>query len=105
MKYSITKALFSPCKNYRYTLWRDWYGGPFVNFICLNPSTADETKDDATIRKCVKFANAWDFGSMCVTNLFAFRATKISDMKKAPEPVGLDNDYWLRIIAKEARVV
>jgi len=105
MKYIKTTALFSPCMNYRYTLWRDWLGGPYVNFICLNPSTADEAKDDPTIRKCVKFANEWYYGSMCVTNLFAFRATKIPDMKKAAEPVGLDNDYWLRIIAKSARIV
>ena len=39
-------AEFSPCKKYRYKLWRIWDDTlPLVMFIGLNPSTADEIND------------------------------------------------------------
>lgn len=104
-------ATFSPCRKYRYTLWRTWRGlldeyiPGYVNFICLNPSTADETKDDNTIRKCVKFARSWGYGAMCVTNLFAWRDTSPAAMKKVPEPIGEQNDWYLDHIAKDANLV
>ena len=58
-------AVISADQAYRYTLWRRWSdGNNFVQFIGLNPSTADETKDDNTIRKCVKFAKLWGFDAL-----------------------------------------
>ena len=38
-------------------------------------------------------------------NLFAFRATQPIDLMHAPNPVGDDNDYWLRRLSKDAGVV
>jgi hypothetical protein len=68
--------------NHRYTLRRSWIGnGGVVNFIMLNPSTADEIHDDATIRRCVGFAKRWGYCGLVVTNLFAFRATNPKDLK------------------------
>lgn len=110
----MSVANFSHCRTYRYTLWRNWASGLFtcagkprsyVNFICLNPSTADELTDDQTIRKCVKFAKSWGFGAMCVTNLFAYRSTDPDAMKKVAEPIGPDNDYYLSNIATNADLV
>lgn len=77
----------------------------YVNFICLNPSTADEVQDDNTIRKCIKFAKSWGYESMCVTNIFAYRATKPADMKAYPTPIGPDNDQWIAAVAAEADLV
>lgn len=37
-----------------------------------------------------------------MTNLFAFRATKPQFMKRAVDPVGDDNDKWLRRIARKS---
>src|SRR4051812_15620668 len=68
-----TTAEFSPCRRYRFALWRRWDSGPQVLFAMLNPSTADETTNDPTIRRCIGFARAWGFGSLAVGNLFAFR--------------------------------
>lgn len=83
---------------YRYSLSREWgTGGGFVNFVMLNPSTADANVDDPTIRRCISFAQGWGFGGLIVTNLFAFRATDPKDMRKAADPVG---PYWADAVYK-----
>lgn len=101
-------AAWSPCKRYRYTLWRTWTDETrprYAQFVCLNPSTADETTDDPTVRRCIQFAKDWGFGAFCMTNLFAFRATEPADMKAADDPTGDDNDYWLARVATRAEVI
>lgn len=82
-------AVFSDCRQYRYTLEIVWdENKPLVQFIGLNPSTADEFKDDPTIRKCKQFAKNWGYGGMVMTNLFAFRATDPRVMKEHAKPIG-----------------
>jgi hypothetical protein len=67
---------------HRYVLRRSWLGkAGTVNFIMLNPSTADDIFDDATIRRCIGFAKGWGFSGLSVTNLFAYRATQPKDLK------------------------
>ena len=99
----LSSAVFSPCRTYRYLLWR-WWEIPrgYVMFVGLNPSTADESIDDPTIRRCIGFAKAWGYGGLCMANLFAFRATQPAAMKAAHDPVGPDNDHALRESAERA---
>lgn len=82
---------------YRYDLGRRWEDikKPRAVFIMLNPSTADGTDDDATVRRCVGFARSWGCGSLVVVNLFAYRATNPVDMKRVPDPVGPENDDFI----------
>lgn len=95
-----------PEQEYRYTLWRVWGDeANFVQFVGLNPSTADETVDDPTIRRCVNFAKDWGYGALCMTNLFAYRATQPKDMKAAGDPVGPQNDLYLSEVSREAGLV
>lgn len=69
-------AEFSPCRTFRYALWRTWGENcQRVAFIGLNPSTANETEDDPTIRRCIGFAKAWGFGGLVMLNAYAFRTT------------------------------
>ena len=89
-------AIISDCGTYRYRLWRRWDAGPACVFIMLNPSTADATNDDPTIRRCIGFAKREGCGSLEVVNLFAFRATSPADLKKAEDPVGPENDSYLQ---------
>lgn len=103
---------WSPDRVHRYTLWRTWYrtliGNPqwrYAAVIGLNPSTADETRDDPTIRRCIDFAKSWDVDALCMLNLFAFRATDPRDMKAAADPVGAENDAWLIRICRGASLV
>lgn len=93
-----SKALFSPCKRYRYTLTRIWDADkPPILFIGLNPSTADEKTNDPTIRRCMRYAYDWGGGGILMMNLFAFRATKPAEMKRAVDPIGFpaNNEFLL----------
>jgi hypothetical protein len=88
-------AQLSPCDTFRYRLGRAWTDDGFrkpLVFVMLNPSTADADQDDATIRRCVRFADANGFGSIDVVNLFAYRATKPADLRRAGYLVGPEND-------------
>jgi hypothetical protein len=89
-------AVFDESGRYRYTLWRAWSDDyPRIVFVLLNPSTADEWRNDPTIRRCVGFARAWRFGSVEVVNLFAYRATDARELLKVDDPVGKENDRFL----------
>ena len=101
-------AVISPCGAYRYKLTRFWDRPDvpgWVNFVMLNPSTADANLDDPTIRRCVGFAKSWGYGGLVVTNLFAFRATDPAALKTAPDPVGPDNDAMITAVASGAALV
>lgn len=77
-----------------------------IAFIMVNPSTADASADDPTIRRCLGFARREKCWKLVVGNLFAFRATDVKDLtRKAQDPVGRDNDHYLRQIAREARLI
>lgn len=89
-------ALLSECGRYRYRLWRLWDDlAPVMVWVMLNPSTADADVDDPTIRKCIGFAKRQRHGGIIVVNLFAWRATKPTDLTRVPEPVGPDNDQHI----------
>lgn len=78
--------------NYRYQLWRIWdENKPLILFIMLNPSTADHTVDDPTIRRVIGFAKSWDYGGVFVVNLYAYRCTKPKDLRQTDDPMGKDN--------------
>lgn len=99
-------AEFSPCRRYRYGLYRGWQlGTGFAMFVGLNPSTADETADDPTIRRCIAFARAWGYGALFMANLFAYRATNPTEMLAQADPVGPENDATLARLAAQADVV
>jgi hypothetical protein len=64
-------ALFSTCRKYRFALWREWSDiRPAVMFIGLNPSTANESVNDPTIRKVRKIANHNGYGKVFMLNLY-----------------------------------
>lgn len=99
-------ALFSDDRIYRYELWRIWDDSkPYAMFIGLNPSTADEVKNDPTVRRCIRFSMDWGYGALCMTNIFAYRATDPRVMKRADEPVGPENDSTLVKIASGAGII
>lgn len=102
---TVRGATFSRDGRYRYTLRRAWGPGPFVAFVGLNPSTADATDDDPTIRRCVGFAKAWGFDALVMLNLFAWRATDPDALLAAADPIGPANDEVLAAVCEQAGLV
>ena len=99
-------AVFSPCRRWRYRLWRRWNASqPVANFLMLNPSTADEVQLDPTCARARDFAQRWGYGALIVTNIFAFRNTNPKQMKAAADPVGPGNDAAIVRAARESALV
>lgn len=101
MKYIDMGAVISADEKYRYVLWRTWERAkPVVVWWMLNPSTADAKKDDATIRKCVGFAERWGCGGIRVVNLFALRSRNpralIEAAVEVDHVVGPENLRWVQ---------
>lgn len=130
-KYINAGARISSDGLYRYLLWREWRGthdrknwrwlggkdgagaelGEPLSclFVMLNPSTADGNQDDATIRRCVGFAKAWNYERLEVVNLFAYRATKPRDVlarqNRREEIIGWQNSELVTQASREAGLV
>ena len=84
----ISGAVFSGSdRRFRYALWRVWQPtGHRLLFIGLNPSTANDTKDDPTIRRLIGFAKAWDFGGLFAGNLFSLVTPSPDILWHSPSP-------------------
>lgn len=99
MDVMLRSAEISRDGRYRYSLHRDWWR-PYerrhwVTFVMLNPSIADAENDDPTIRRCVNFARALGGTGLVVVNLYAYRATDPTELKRAEDPIGPENDARL----------
>ncbi len=99
-------AILSQRRIYRYALFREWsIDDGFALFIGLNPSIADEQKDDPTIRRCIQFAKNWGYGGVWMVNLFAYRSTDPQVLFSVDDPIGPDNDWHLNLGGREAQCV
>ena len=82
--------------------------GSICSFLLLNPSTATETQDDPTIRRCMDFAKRWGYDALLILNVYALRSTDPKGLWLGPDkkphgidPVGSFNDA--AIIAEARR--
>jgi len=99
-------AVFSSCEKYRYKLWRIWdEQKPYVMFQMLNPSIADQFRNDPTVERCERRAVSMGFGGIHVCNIFAWRSTDPAGMKKADDPVGPHNDQSIMDVASSAGMI
>lgn len=90
-------AVIDPTGLYRYSLWREWdTNAPRLAFIMLNPSLADAITDDPTLRRCISFAQSWGYGSLEAVNLFAYRASCPTILNQITDPIGSENDRYLK---------
>jgi hypothetical protein len=105
-EWGAASAVFSADRVFRYTLTRTWDpDGPVVNFLMLNPSTADAFALDPTNRRCVGFAQAWGFGRLVTTNIFALRSTDPKVLRSVADPIGDLNDATILNAARSADLV
>lgn len=98
----VGRAVISECGHYRYRLDRHVGGsGSVYAFFGINPSTADASIDDATVRKWNGFTRRWGASRYIVGNVFAFRSTDVKGLATAADPIGrLNNDHLHQIIAE-----
>jgi hypothetical protein len=104
----ICDAIFSPDRVYRYRLSRVWRPAALmVVWLLLNPSTADESRDDPTIRRCMGYSINWGFGGCIIHNLFAYRSTYPEELVSiwCKDPIGPDNDAAILADAKNCKVI
>jgi hypothetical protein len=90
---------FSPDRRHRYSLvhrWNPLFGDRLILWIGLNPSTADEARLDPTLTRIAAFSKRAGFDGFWMANLFALRTPYPEEMMKADDPVGPENDAWLR---------
>lgn len=86
-------ALITECGKHRLILTRKWEdSGKKICFIGLNPSTADENLDDATVRKWIGFSTRLGAGSIIVANVFTYRVTDSKELSKQAVP---QHETWL----------
>ena len=100
-----SKAVYSPDLRYRYGLTRTWASGNTVLFVMLNPSTATEVQNDATVERCERRARLLGFGGFAVANIFAFRATDPQVMRAEPDPIGPENDRSILELAESSQQI
>lgn len=100
-------AILSPDGKYRYWLRRDVNvaHGPVFGFVGVNPSIADASRDDATVRKWRGFCAAWGASAFVVGNVFAFRSTDVRLLKTEQQPVGPENFAYLERLIRESDVI
>jgi hypothetical protein len=100
------EAELSPDGVYRYTLTREWADGKCVCWLCFNPSTANATEDDHSIRKMIGFSKRWGYGRMVVINLYALRSRDPGAIGRTDaSAIGPLNNYWITESIKESREV
>lgn len=98
-------AFFSFDKTHRYSLWRIWdHSLPKVMFIGLNPSTANETEDDPTIRSICRIAKSNGYGGVYMMNCWAFVSTDPKKLQISEEECKW-NDLELQKISDKCRDV
>ncbi|MDJ0704991.1 MAG: DUF1643 domain-containing protein [Leptolyngbyaceae cyanobacterium MO_188.B28] len=98
-------AVIDSTGRYRYSLSRSWGAGGSVGFIMLNPSKADDRQNDPTIRRCIRFAQAWGYGALEVVNLFAYRTAYPRELQQVADPTGVENDRCLLAAAQRAEIL
>lgn len=101
----VSGAEFSEDRNYRYALWRIWdKSKPLVMFIGLNPSTANETDNDPTIKSVCRIAKNNGYGGVYMMNCFPIVSTDpsaVKDFEERDEPEDLENMRWLLDVSKK----
>lgn len=104
--YLAAGALISDDELYRYSLMRVWDEAlPRLGWCALNPSTADGTKDDNSVRKMVKFSQRWGYGSLELVNAFALRSRNPKWLAAVPDPVGPLNLQYVRAVSQAVPLI
>lgn len=79
--------------------------GPVFAFFGVNPSTANASLDDATVRKWTGFTARYGGSRFIVGNVFAYRSTDVRALADAADPIGQENRLHVREIIRDADIL
>lgn len=84
-------ADFSADRQHRLLLWRlTELGGPFLGYLMLNPSTADERQNDSTTAVNRRRAALLGYKGIVQANLYTYRTPSPAALKAAGYPGARD---------------
>lgn len=100
-------AVISQCLHYRYALEREvsLAPGPTFAFFGVNPSYADASINDNTVKKWIGFVQRWGGHGFVVGNVFAYRATDCTELAKVGDPIGPENWAHQQAIIEQADIL
>lgn len=99
-------AVLSDCGSFRWRLDRHVGAGEVVAVVIgINPSTADASLDDATVRKWRGFGQRLGWKRFIVGNVFGYRATDVRELRGIRDPFGPDYARHLAEMLEEADVI
>lgn len=103
----MKNASLSVDGRYRFDLYRRWapVDRRMATWVMLNPSTADASQDDQTIRRCIAFSQVAEMDALTVVNLYALRATNPAELASADDPIGPGNGDVVRRAVMDAELV
>ena len=98
---NVRRTVISDCGRYRYVFYRPLglLGDRPCGFGLLNPSIADGRQEDPTARRAMGYGRAWHCNELFILNPNALRSTDPKALYSAADPVGPDNEYWVRAVA------
>jgi hypothetical protein len=102
----MSSAVLTPCGTFRYRLDREVQAsGEVFAYFGVNPSTADATLDDQTVRKWRGFTQRNGGRRFIVGNVFSLRTTDVGELSRAPAVRGPDHLRNIQEIVAEADIL
>lgn len=98
-------AYFNAARTLRWYLYRIWdESKPFVMFIGLNPSSADENENDNTITRVISMAKHHGYGGVYMVNCFPHISTESAFLITDPKTSAF-NAYIITQISQKCKDV
>ena len=102
----IREAKFCNTKQNRYFLKREWDNSKgLLLYIMLNPSVADEKKDDPTIRRLISFTKKFNYGGFLVGNIFTTITPNPKELDKSKGMSDKNFEELIKLINKVDQIV
>lgn len=105
-RYDEASALFNSDRRHRYMLRRSLRANPYdvrsICFVGLNPSTADASHDDPTVRRCATFSARWGYRTFTMLNVHSFVSTDPRGL--SCEEASCEDDINLRYVQSYCEV-
>ena len=102
----IREAKFCEAKKNRYFLKRKWNNSKgLLLYIMLNPSLADEKKDDPTIRRLINFTKKFDYGGFLVGNIFTIITPNPKEIDKSKGMSDKNFEEIIKLVNKVDQIV